>query len=73
VLWRLQFSLWFFVCPTLTPVADKAADLGLELDLGKTFSGIPGHDLVRALRDRFQTGSLPVEGQADRIKDGGLP
>ena len=69
---RLQIPPRSGTGPALAPAAADPPRLRLEGHFGVAFPGMPGHDLVFGFGNGFQARGAAIEGEAERVKDGGL-
>ncbi len=69
---NLQYTFRLFFCSVLTPVANKTSFRGFKTDLGKTFPGLPRHNIIIIFGNFTQSRGRSVQGQADSIQYRGL-
>ncbi|MCY1340261.1 hypothetical protein D9M69_261710 [compost metagenome] len=69
---RLQRALGLVAGAALAPEGAVAPALHFELNFGEAVGGVPGHQLVAALRQAVHARRAVVQGQADGIQQRGL-
>ena len=68
----LQFAVGAAAGAVLAPVAAVAAVMHGDGGFGEAGAGVAAHDVVRVFVDAGEARGAAIEGEADRVKDGGF-